>query len=148
VTGRLASRAADAEALLARFNEASEAALSALGRRDRDALGHALDVREALQHEIERALRDITAIRSRFAPDGTTPVGGTRVMDRAVEQYCAPLEELARAGQVLQERLESSANQIRDGILGEIASIDGAASIAASYSPAVGPDVRRLDVVL
>jgi hypothetical protein len=148
VTGRLASRAADAEALLARFNEASEAALSALGRHDRDALLQALDVREALQHEIERAMRDITAIRSRFAPNGTTPFGGTRVMDRAVEQYCAPLEELARAGQVLQERLESSANQVRDGILGEIASIDGAASIAASYSPAVGPDVRRLDVVL
>ncbi len=147
MTGRLASRAADAEALLARFNEASEAALSALGRRDRDALLQALDVREALQHEIERALRDITAIRSRFAPNGATPVAA-RVTDRAVEQYCAPLEELARAGQVLQERLESSANQIRDGILGEIASIDGAASIAASYSPAVGPDVRRLDVVL
>jgi hypothetical protein len=148
VTGRLASRAADAEALLARFNEASEAALSALGRRDRDALLQALDVREALQHEIERALRDITAIRSRFAPNATTPVGGARVMDRAVEQYCAPLEELARAGQVLQERLESSASQIRDGILGEIASIDGAASIAASYSSAVGPESRRLDVVL
>jgi hypothetical protein len=148
MTGRLASRAADTEALLARFNEASEVALSALGRGDRDALVQALDVREALQHEIERALREITVVRSRFAPNATTPVGGARVLDRAVEQYCAPLEELARVAQTLQGRLEESASQIRDGILGEIATIEGAANVAASYSATAAAESHRLDVVL
>jgi len=148
MTGRLASRAADTEALLARFNEASEAALSALGRGDRDALLQALDVREALQHEIERATREITAIRSRFTPNAETPSAGARLSDRAVEQYCAPLEELARAGQVLQDRLESSANQIRVGILGEIATVEGATNVAASYSAAAGTESHRLDVIL
>ena len=148
MTGRLASRAADTEALLARFNNASEAALTALGRGDGDALVQALDVREALQHEIERASREISITRSRFAPNANTPAGGARVADRAVEQYCAPLEELARAAQLLQERLESSASLARQGILGEIATIDGAANVAASYSATSAVDSHRLDVVL
>ena len=58
MNGRLAARAADAEALLARFNGASEAALAALDRGDRDALVQALDVRDALQQEIERVVRE------------------------------------------------------------------------------------------
>jgi hypothetical protein len=148
MTGRLASRAAQAEALLARFNGASEAVLEALARGDRDALVQALDIREALQHEIERALREIDVTRSRFAPNAQTPSGGARVADRAVKQYCARLEELARAAQLLQARIESSAGQIRDGLLGEIASIDDATHLAARYSPSAAPDTHRLDVVL
>jgi hypothetical protein len=69
------------------------------------------------------------------------------VADRAVAQYCAPLEELARAAQALQQRLEASAGQIRDGLLDEIATIDGAVTVAARYLPP-GTESRRLDVVL
>jgi hypothetical protein len=148
MTGRLASRAADAEALLERFNEASEAALSALARGDGDALVQALDVRQALQQEIERAIREITVTRSRFAPNASTPPGGARVADRAVEQYCAPLEELARAAQQLQARLEMTASQIRDGLVGEIATIENATTIAARYATPGSADAHRFDVVL
>ena len=148
MTGRLASRAAEAEALLTRFNEASEAALSALDRGDRDALAQALDVRDALQHEIERVARDIAVTRSRFAP-ATASVGRvTRVVDRAMEQYCGPLEELARAAQALQQRLEESATRIRDGLLTEIATFDNAASVATRYATTASGDAHRLDIIL
>jgi hypothetical protein len=147
MTGRLASRAADTEALLARFNGASEAALAALGRGDRDALVKALDVREELQHEIERAIREITVTRSRFAPN-VKSTGASRIADRAVQQYCEPLEELARVAQELQQRLEMSASQIRDRLLGEIATLETATGVVARYTPASSVDPHRLDVVL
>jgi hypothetical protein len=147
MTGRLASRSADAEALLARFIEASEAALAALDHGDEDALARALDVRGALQQEIDRALRDVSATRARFAPDATGGGSAQRVVDRAVQQYCAPLEELARVAQVLQQRLESSASRRRDGLLGEIASLENAAGVATRYTTAAD-GARRFDVVL
>jgi hypothetical protein len=133
MTGRLASRSADAEALLARFIDASQAALDALGRGDSDALARALDVRDELQHEIDRALKDVTATRLRFAPNGMRP-RSAGLVDRAVEQYCAPLEELARVAQGLQEQLEASAGQMRDGIAGELAGLDNATGIATAYA--------------
>ena len=148
MTGRLASRAADAEALLARFNEASEAALAALARRDGDALATALDVRDALQVEIDRAIREIAMTRARFAPNAGSPVRGGRIVDRAVEQYCEPLVELARAAQGLQARLEHAASQIREGLLGELASLENAASVATRYTTVAVGDPHRLDVVL
>ena len=146
MTGRLASRAADAEAALTRFNDASEEALAALARGDSDALSRALDVRDALQHEIERVLREVSVTRSRFAPDndgGSAP----RVVDQAVDRYCAPLEELARAAHVLQQRLEHSAVEARDRLVNEIASLDNAATVAARYAP-VAPGVHQFDVRL
>jgi len=146
MTGRLASRAADAEAVLTRFNDASEQALAALARGDTDGLTRALDVRDVLQHEIERALREINVTRSRFAPknDGHT---APRVVDRAVDRYCAPLEELARAAHVLQQRLEQSAVEARDRLITEIATLENAAMVAARYAPAA-PGVHHFDVRL
>lgn len=148
MNGRLASRAADAEALLVRFNGASEAALAALDRRDRDALVQALDVRDALQHEIERVAREITMTRSRFGPNDRSGRGEFRIADRAIEQYCAPLEELARVAHALQLRLEQSAIQMRDGVLSEIATLENGASVAARYVANASADEPRLDVVL
>ena len=148
MTGRLASRAAEAEALLSRFNEASEAALAALARGDADALGTALDVRDALQHEIDRAIREIAVTRSRFAPDDAPAFRGARIVDRAVAQYCEPLEELARVAQTLQARLEQAARHRRDGLLSEIAAIEGSASVATRYTSVGTADPHRLDVVL
>jgi hypothetical protein len=148
VTGRLASRAAEAEALLDRFNAASEVALAALARGDHDALAQALEVRDALQHEIERAGREIAAMRARFAPNAVTLARGQRVMDRAMEQYCAPLEELARAALELQQRLEAAANQVRDGLLGEIMAFGNASAVASRYAATESGDRHRLDVVL
>ena len=146
MTGRLASRDADAEAVLTRFNGASAEALAALARGDRDALSRALDVRDALKHEMERVLRQISVTRSRFAPNN----GGAsapRVVDRAVDRYCAPLEELARAAHELQQRLEQSAVAARDRLITEIATLDNAASVAARYAP-VAPGVHQFDVRL
>ena len=148
MTGRLASRSADAEALLTRFIDASQAALDALDRGDSDALARTLDVRDELQHEIDRAIRDVTATRSRFAPNGAPGRAGASIVDRAVQQYCAPLEELARVAQVLQDRLESSAGRMRDGLLGEIASLDNAAGIANRYATVAGGGLHRFDAVL
>jgi hypothetical protein len=144
MTGRLAARSADAEALLARFIEASEAALDAIARGDADALTRALDVRGELQHEIDRALKDVSATRSRFSPNGS----GGRVVDRAVEQYCAPLEELARVAHGLQLQLEASAGRTRDTILGELVSLDTASDVATRYTSAAATDAHRLDVTL
>ena len=55
------------------------------------------------------------------------------MVDRAVQQYCGPLEELARGAQALRQRLEESAAQIRGGLLGEIATFDNASSVATCY---------------
>ena len=148
MTGRLASRSAEAEALLGRFIEASEAALEALERGDGDALTRALDVRGELQHEIERALKDATTTRSRFAPNGSMSRGTATLVDRAVEQYCAPLEELARVAQGLQQRLESSACQLRDSLAGEIAALENAAGVATRYTTVGVADPHRFDVTL
>ena len=148
MTGRLASRLADAEALLGQFIEASEAALAALDRGDGDALVRALDVRGELQHEIDRALKDVSTTRSRFAPNGAGDQAVTRVVDRAVEQYCAPLEELARVAQALQQRLESSACQLRDGLAGEIVALENAAGVATRYTTVAAGDPHRFDVTL
>ena len=145
MTGRLASRAAQTEALLARFNDASESALAALARGDGGALSLALDVRDELQHEIERVLRDITVTRTRFAPD-LRPGGHGSVVGRAMDRYCEPLEQLARTAHALQQRLEQSASEARDRLLGEIATLENAVSVAARYAPAAagsrGVDVR------
>ena len=92
MTGRLASRAAEAEALLARFNAASESAIAALARGDRDALSQALDVRDQLQHEIERAAREIEIARSRFAPNEIASLGGSRIANRAIAQRSPSLQ--------------------------------------------------------
>lgn len=148
MNGRLASRAADAEALLARFNEASEEALRALDRGDGDALGNALDVREALQREIERAGREVAVVRSRFGSDARGAYAAPRVVNEAVVRYCAPLEELARAAQALQARLESSAAEARSVVLRELALLEHAAGVAARYAPAAAGDAQRLNVVL
>lgn len=148
MTGRLASRAVEAEALLARFNEASEQALAALARRDQDALTSALDVREALQQEIDRAIREIALTRARFAPNEPSDSRGGRLVDRAVQQYCEPLEELARVAQLLQTRLEDAASRIREGLLGELAALDSATSVATRYASVAIADPHRLDVVL
>lgn len=146
MTGRLASRAADAEAVLTRFNDASEQALAALARGDSDALAQALDVRDALRQEIERVLREIAVTRSRFAPDnGSRSL--PRVVDRAMDRYCGPLEDLARAAHALQQRLEQSAVQARDQLINEIATLDNAASVAARYAP-TAPGGRQFDVRL
>ena len=148
MTGRLASRAAEAEALLDRFNAASEEALAAIARSDHDALAQALDVRDALQHEIERAGREIAAMRARFAPNAVTLARGQRVIDRAMEQYCAPLEELTRAALDLQQRLEAAANEVRSALLGEIMAFGTAAAVASRYAAAETGDPHRFDVVL
>lgn len=148
MTGRLASRAAEAEAVLARFNEASEAALAALARGDTDGLTQALAVREQLQHEIERAARDIALIRSRFAPNTSAPDHNARIVGRAMDQYCGPLEELARAAQVLQQRLEDAATRVRDGLLTELAALDNVASVATRYATTAAGDAHRLNVLL
>jgi hypothetical protein len=152
MTGRLASRAADVEALLARFNDASEAAIRALDRGDVDALARALDVRDELQHEIERASRDVETTRTRFAA-ASHAYGRSRVVDQAVDRYCAPLEELARVAQRLQHRLEITAGQSRERLLGELARLETGADAAARYaSSAIGelhlPDASRFDVTL
>ena len=146
MTGRLASRSADAEALLMRFMQTSEEALNALERRDTGALTRALDVRDALQHEIDRMSREVAITRSRFAPRG----GASRleVVDRAVEQYCGPLEDLARAAQALQQRLESSAGRLRDGLLNELAALENSAAVASRYTTVATGDAHRFDVVL
>jgi hypothetical protein len=146
MTGRLASRAADAEAVLTRFNDASEAALAALTRGDQDALSRALDVRDALKHEIERVLREISVTRSRFAPNNAG-ASAPRVVDRAMDRYCAPLEELARAAHALQQRLEQSAVEARDRLINEIATLENAVTVAARYAP-VPPGVHQFDVRL
>lgn len=147
MTGRLASRSADAEALLARFIDASQSALDAVDRGDADALARALDVRDQLQHEIDRALKDVSATRSRFAPNGA-PHRPASLVDRAVDQYCAPLEELARVAQALQLRLESSAGQVRDDLLGELASLDAESDVTNRYTASVGAESPRLDITL
>ena len=146
MTGRLTSRDADAEAVLTRFNDASEDALAALARGDQDAFSRALDVRDALQHEIERVLREINVTRSRFVPH-TAGAFAPRVVDRAVDRYCAPLEQLARAAHELQQRLEQSAVEARDRLLNEIAALDNAATVAARYA-VVGPGAHQFDVRL
>jgi len=148
MNGRLASRAVETEALLARFNAASEAALAALDRGDRDALDRALDVRAALQYEIERAGREIAVTRSRFAPNDLSTAAGNRVVNRAMAQYCAPLEELARVAQVLQDRLEQSASRQRDDLLAQIAMLDSATGVVARYATAGAGDPHRFDVRL
>jgi hypothetical protein len=148
MTGRLASRAAEAQALLARFNEASRDALAAIARGDQDALTRALDVRDALQHEIDRAIREIASTRARFAPNDRPNIRAIGVVDRAVDQYCEPLEELARVAQVLQTRLEEAASRSREGLLGELAVLESAATVAARYTSVAIEDPHRLDVVL
>jgi len=148
MTGRLASRAIEAEALLARFNDASEAALAALDRGDQGALDHALDVRAALQQEIERAAREIAMTRSRFAPNDVSAAVAPRVVDRAMAQYCAPLEELARVAQVLQQRLEQSAARVRGDLLAQIASLGAATTVVARYATAGTAEPHRFDVRL
>jgi len=148
MTGRLSSRTTDAEALLARFNEASERALEAIGRGDSDALTRALDVRDEIQHEIQRATRDIALVRSRFAVDTRAASTSPRLVEQAVSAYCAPLDQLARAAQALQEQLESSANQLRAGLLGEIAALGTVAGAAARYSVSAAGESPRFDVVL
>jgi hypothetical protein len=148
MNGRLASRAAEAEALLARFNEVSEAALHALERRDTGALQQALDLRDALRHEIDRLAREIAVTRSRFAPNDAPAVGGNRIVDRAVSQYVAPLEALTRVAQELQQRLEDSAREIRDGLLGQIAALDNANAVATRYATTAVGDPHRFDVRL
>ena len=143
MTGRLAARAAETEALLAQFNEASASAIEALDRGDSDALDRALDVRDALQQEIDRANREVDAVRARF---GVTRPG--TLVDRAMENYCAPLEELARVALVLQERLERSAQTVRDGLLAEMASLDANTGVAYRYATNDAGAPHRLDIVL
>jgi hypothetical protein len=146
MTGRLASRSAEAEALLLRFIQASNEALEALDRRDSDAVTRALEVRDELQHKIDRMSREIAITRSRFATTGRTP--RLDVVDRALEQYCAPLEELARTAQALQKRLELSAGRWRDGLERELASLDTAAGVATRYATIANSDSHRFDVIL
>ena len=147
MTGRLAARAADADALLARFNSASEEAIEALDRGDDNALTRALDVRDELQHEIERASRELGTVRSRFASSGfKSPVPA--VVDRAMKEYCAPLEELARVALALQERLETSARAARDGIVSQILVLEENAGAAVRYAANDAGDPHRLNVVL
>jgi hypothetical protein len=148
MTGRLASRAAEAEALLARFNEASEMALAGLTRGDRDALTHALDIRDALQHEIVRVARDLAVTRTRFSPNAPTSLGGSRVVDRAMETYCAPLEELTRVAQRLQDQLELSARTARDELVAEMARLQSQSDAALQYAANDAGDPHRLDVRL
>jgi uncharacterized protein (DUF885 family) len=147
MTGRLASRAADADALLARFNAVSEAAIEALDRRDDDALERALDVRDALQQEIARATRDLGNVRSRFAPVGFQSQAPALV-DRAMKEYCAPLEELARVALGLQERLEASAREVRDGLVAQMATLEENAGAAVRYAANDAGDPHRLNIVL
>jgi hypothetical protein len=146
MTGRLASRAAEAEALLERFNAASEAALSALERGDGDALARALEVRDELQQEIDRVARDLAVTRSRFAPNGGS-IGTQRMLAMAMQQYCGPLEQLAQAAQVLQQRLEVSAFALRESLLGQLATLENATEVAARYASSAR-DAHRVDVVL
>jgi len=147
MTGRLASRAAEAEALLDRFNAASEAALSALERDDRDALERALELRDELQHEIDHAARDLAVARSRFAPNGDGSIRTQRMLAMAMQQYCGPLEQLAQAAHELQQRLEESALALRDSLLGQMATLDSATEVAARYASSTG-DAHHVDVLL
>ena len=147
MTGRLASRAADADALLARFNASSEEALEALDRGDDDALTRALDVRDELQHEIARASRELGTVRSRFASSGFKSQAPALV-DRAMKEYCAPLEELTRVALALQERLETSARAARDGIVAQMLALEENAGAAVRYAANDAGDPHRLNVVL
>ena len=148
MTGRLASRAAEAEALLARFNEASELALAALSRGDQNAVAQALDVRDTLQLEIDRVARELAVTRSRFSPNGGLTYGGSRLVDRAMETYCAPLEELARVALELQEQLELSARTVRDEVGMEMARLEASGGAALQYAANDAGDPHRLDVRL
>ena len=147
MTGRLASRAADADALLARFNAASQEAIDALDRGDDDALTRALDVRDELQHEIERASRELGTVRTRFASAGSRSQAPA-VVDRAMREYCAPLEELARVALALQERLETSARAARDSVVAQIVTLEENAGNAVRYAANDAGAPQRLDVVL
>jgi hypothetical protein len=147
MTGRLASRAAEADALLARFNAASEEALEALDRGDDGALTRALDVRDALQHEIERAGRELGTVRSRFASAGPKSQAPA-IVDRAMKEYCAPLEELTRVALALQHRLETSARASRDAIAAQMLALEENAGAAVRYAATDARFPQRLDVVL
>ena len=147
MTGRLASRAADADALLARYNAASEEAIEALDRGDDGAFTRALDVRDALQHEIERAGRELGTVRSRFASSGFKSQAPALV-DRAMKEYCAPLEELTRVALGLQLRLETSARAARDGIVAQMLVLEENAGAAVRYAANDAGDPHRLNVVL
>ena len=148
MTDRLASRAAEAEALLARFNEASELALAALSRGDQNAVAQALDVRDTLQLEIDRVARELAVTRSRFSPNGAPTYGASRLVDRAMETYCAPLEELARVALELQEQLELSARTVRDELGMEMARLEASGGAALQYAANDAGDPHRLDVRL
>jgi hypothetical protein len=147
MTGRLASRAADADALLARFNVTSQEAIEALDRGDDNALTRALDVRDELQHEIERASRELGTVRSRFAATGFRSQAPALV-DRAVKEYCAPLEELTRVALALQARLETSARAARESIVAQMVMLEENAGAAARYGANDAGDPHRLNVIL
>lgn len=114
------------EALLTRFNAASEAALEALARGDQEALTKALDTREALQHELAYAVE--SELRARAS--------------------AASLRALVHAAEELQASLESAATSARDRIAAEIAALDTAASATASYTSPLPDLAHRLDAVL
>jgi hypothetical protein len=147
MTGRLASRAADADALLARFNAASQEAIDALDRGDDNALARALDVRDELQHEIDRASRELGTVRSRFATTGFRSQAPALV-DRAMQEYCAPLEELTRVALSLQERLETSARAARESVVAQMVMLEENAEVAVRYAANDAGDPHRLNVVL
>ncbi len=137
---RLSARAADARALLVRFAAASEQALDALERNDAQALERALDVREELQHEMERVAREISMLESRFA-DGR----GHVVVDAALDRLLAPLAEVADRAESLQRRLAERVDVAAASIARELSRLN--AGSPAAYAGPLDP-AQRLDVRL
>ena len=138
MSGRLAARAADAQALLSRYTEASEHAISAIERGDGHALESALDARDELQRELERVARDIAVLRARFADDRPTPIASA-----ALERLLAPLETLVGRADELQRRLAERAELAAASIAGELARLNAAGSSAYANAAGAGQlDVR------
>jgi hypothetical protein len=143
MTGRLAARAAEAAALLERFNRASEDALLALDGNDDAALQQALAVRDELHVEIDRVGREIAQIRARFANSR-----GSVIVNAAIARLVAPLEAVGAKALMLQTRLVERASVARSVLSNEIADLNALEAGAARYDPPPPSDAARLDVRL
>ena len=138
----LRRQAAEAHALFDRFIALTRSALDAVEREDGDALRRALEERDALTGQLDRALAPLLAARARHLAERRRS-SGTHPLD----ELLATIERIARQARNHHQLLAERVTVCRARLGRELDALRQGEAVTSAYQQNGGADQRRLNLL-
>jgi Na+/phosphate symporter len=138
----LRQQAAEAHALFDRFIALTRTAVDAVEREDGDALRRALEERDALTGQLDRALAPLLAARARHLAERRRSSGS-----HALDELLATIERIARQARSHHQLLAERVTACRARLGRELDALKQGEAVTTAYQQNGGADKRHLNLL-